>query len=244
MAFSLRFHKNVVLLDKILTVNLENAMEKKITQENFEETYVDSIELERIDKFVCDEMARQIHRYIKAMKGSKTIMLKFEEQLATLTVEQKEKAIARYIDLNRKVLSGLDFKVVLARAMANYCDTFAYLIELVNNKRKMVFYLNRIREKYEQYHEVFEEDGRFGIKDHQGNILIPAHYDFLRTPYVYVDDLRTLPVIAQRDGKMGLILPDGKETVVADFIYDDISLRDEPPYFEAWKGDEATLIEA
>ena len=219
-------------------------MEKKITQENFEETYVDSIELERIDKFVCDEMARQIHRYIKAMKGSKTIMLKFEEQLATLNVEEKEKAIARYIDLNRKVLSGLDFKVVLARAMANYCDTFAYLIELVNNKRKMVFYLNRIREKYEQYHEVFEEDGRFGIKDHQGNILIPAHYDFLRTLYVYVDDLRTLPVIAQRDGKMGLILPDGKETVVAEFIYDDISLRDEPPYFEAWKGDEATLIEA
>lgn len=219
-------------------------MEKKITQENFEETYVDSIELERIDKFVCDEMARQIHRYIKAMKGSKTIMLKFEEQLATLTVEEKEKAIARYIDLNRKVLSGLDFKVVLARAMANYSDTFAYLIELVNNKRKMVFYLNRIREKYEQYHEVFEEDGRFGIKDHQGNILIPAHYDFLRTPYVYVDDLRTLPVIAQRDGKMGLILPDGKETVVAEFIYDDISLRDEPPYFEAWKGSEATLIEA
>ena len=200
--------------------------------------------MERIDKFVCDEMARQIHRYIKAMKGSKTIMLKFEEQLATLTVEEKEEAIARYIDLNRKVLSGLDFKVVLARAMANYCDTFAYLVELVNNKRKMVFYLNRIRDKYEQYHEVFEENGHFGIKDHKGNVLIPAHYDFLRTPYVYVDDLRTLPVIAQRDGKMGLILPDGKETVVADFIYDDISLRDEPPYFEAWKGDEATLIEA
>ena len=219
-------------------------MEKKITQENFEDTYVDSIEMERIDKFVCDEMARQIHRYIKAMKGSKTIMLKFEEQLATLTIPEKEKAIARYIDLNRKVLSGLDFKIVLARAMANYSDTFSYLVELVNNKRKMVFYLNRIRDKYEQYHDVYEEDGKFGIKDHQGNVLIPAHYDFLRTPYVYVDDLRTLPVIAQRDGKMGLILPDGKETVVAPFVYDDISLRDEPPYFEAWKVGEATLIEA
>ena len=226
------------------TKNQDIAMEKKITQENFEDTYVDSIELERIDKFVCDEMARQIHRYIKAMKGSKAIMLKFEEQLATLFIPEKEKAIARYIDLNRKVLSGLDFKIVLARAMANYCDTFAYLIELVNNKRKMVFYLNRIREKYEQYHEVFEDNGKFGIKDHQGNMLIPAHYDFLRTPYVYVDDLRTLPVIAQRDGKMGLILPDGKETVVADFVYDDISLRDEPPYFEAWNNGEATLIEA
>ena len=218
-------------------------MEKKITQENFEDTYVDSIELERIDKFVCDEMARQIHRYIKAMKGSKAIMLKFEEQLATLTVPEKEKAIARYIDLNRKVISGLDFKVVLARAMANYSDTFAYLVELVNNKRKMVFYLNRIREKYEQYHEVYEENGKFGIKDHQGNVLVPAHYDFLRTPYVYVDALRSLPVIAQRDGKMGLVMPDGKETVVLDFIYDDIELRDEPPYFEAYAGEEKTLFD-
>lgn len=217
-------------------------MEKTITQENFESTYTDEIEVARIDKFVCDEMARQIHRYIKAMKGSKAIMLKFEEQLATLSIPEKEKAIARYIDLNRKVLSGLDFKIVLARAMANYSDTFSYLIELVNNKRKMVFYLNRIREKYEQYHEVFEQDGHFGIKDHQGNVLIPARYDFLRTPYVYVDDLRTLPVIAQRDGKMGLILPDGHETVVADFLYDDISLRDEPPYFEAWKDGKATLM--
>ena len=218
-------------------------MEKKITQENFEDTYVDSIELERIDKFVCDEMARQIHRYIKAMKGSKAIMLKFEEQLATLTVPEKEKAIARYIDLNRKVISGLDFKVVLARAMANYSDTFAYLVELVNNKRKMVFYLNRIREKYEQYHEVYEENGKFGIKDHQGNVLVPAHYDFLRTPYVYVDDLRSLPVIAQRDGKMGLVMPDGKETVVLDFIYDDIELRDEPPYFEAYAGEGRKLFD-
>ena len=219
-------------------------MDKKITQENFEDTYVDSIEMERIDKFVCDEMARQIHRYIKAMKGSKTIMLKFEEQLATLTIPEKEKAIARYIDLNRKVLSGLDFKIVLARAMANYSDTFSYLVELVNNKRKMVFYLNRIREKYEQYHEVFEQDGRFGIKNHHGKVLLSAAYDFLRTPYVYVDDLRTLPVIAQKDGKMGLVLPDGHDTVVAEFVYDDIALRDEPPYFEATKGGQYGVIDA
>ena len=236
------FHENVVLLANKNTKNQDNAMEKKITQENFEDTYVDSIEQERIDKFVCDEMARQIHRYIKAMKGSKAIMLKFEEQLATMTVAEKEKAIARYIDLNRKVLSGLDFKIVLARAMANYSDTFAYLVELVNNKRKMVFYLNRIRDKYEQYHEVFEQDGRFGIKDHQGNVLISASYDFLRTPYVYVDDLRMMPVIAQKDGKMGLVMPDGHDTIVAGFEYDDISLRDEPPYFEAWRAGESGLL--
>ena len=80
-------------------------MTKIITQENFNDLYIDPIEQERIDKFVCDEMARQIHRYIKAMHGSKAMMLKFEDNLSALTVEQKEEAIAYYIDFNRKVLS-------------------------------------------------------------------------------------------------------------------------------------------
>jgi hypothetical protein len=67
-------------------------------------------------------------------------------------------------------------------------------------------------------------------------VLVHPSYDFLRTPYVYVDDLCMMPIIAERDGKMGLILPDRKDTVVADFIYKDISLRDEYPYFEARLG--------
>ena len=33
---------------------------EKITQDNLTEKYVDSIELRQIDKFVCDEMSRQI----------------------------------------------------------------------------------------------------------------------------------------------------------------------------------------
>ena len=211
------------------------ASEKKITQENFEAVYEDAIEVERIDKFVCDEMARQIHRYIKAMKGSKQIMLRFEESIAGMSVAEKEEVIAKYIDLNRKAVSGLDFKIVLARAMANYCDTFSYLVHLVNDKRKMVFYLNRIKDKYLQYHDVYEENGRFGMKDCKGRVLLHPLYDFLRTCYVYVDDLKSLPVIAQKDGKMGLVMPDGLDTVVAPFEYDDISLRDEYPYFEATK---------
>ena len=52
-----------------------------------------------------------------------------------------------------------------------------------------------------------------------------------------------MPVIAQRDGKMGLVLPDGNDTVVADFIYDDISLRDEYPYFEATKDGETVILD-
>lgn len=209
---------------------------KQITLENFDTEWTDPIEERQIDKFVCDEMGRQIHRYIKAMHGSKQMMLRFEEQLSTLTIPQREEAIARYIDLNRKAISGLDFKIVLARAMANYCDTFNYLLKLVNDKRRMVYYLNRIKEKYIQFHEVFEQDGKFGIKDHQGRVLLSPSYDFLRTCYVYVDDLKQMPIIAQKNGKMGLVMPDYRDTIVADFLYDDISLRDEYPYFEATKG--------
>ena len=220
------------------------ASEKKITQENFEAVYEDAIEVERIDKFVCDEMARQIHRYIKAMSGSKQIMLKFEESMAGMSVEEKEVVIARYIDLNRKAISGLDLKIVLARAMANYCDTFAYLIRLVNDKRKMAFYIDRMKRKYLQFHEVYESDGHFGMKDSHGRVLLSPVYDFLRTCYVYVDDLKSLPVIAQKDGKMGLVMPDGHDTVVADFVYDDISLRDESPYFEAVRDGQTGVIGA
>lgn len=213
-----------------------------ITQENFNAEYVDPIERKQIDKFVCDEMSRQIHRYIKGMSGTKEAMIRFEERLKGLTIEEKEHALARYIDLNRKATRGLDLRIVLARAIANYCDTYSYYRQMLSNARHIVFYLQRIRSKYFKYHEVFEENGKFGIRDHHGKVLISPSYDFLRTPYVYVDDLMTVPVIAQKNGKMGLVLPDYKDTVVVPFEYDDISLRDEVPYFEARRGKTKVLL--
>ncbi len=208
------------------------------------DNYIDPIELSEMDKFVCMEMGRQIHRYIKAMRGSVNMMYRFEDQLKTLSIPEREEAIARYIDLNRKVVSGLDFRMIVARAMANYCDSYDYLDSMLHNERKFESYMKRVYKKYIQFHEVFEENGKFGIRDHKGRILVHPLYDFLRTSYVYVDDLRTMPVIAQRDGRMGLILPDGKDTVEAPFIYDDISLRDEPPYFEAIKDGKTILLNA
>ena len=69
------------------------------TPESLIKDYADPIEQQEIDKFVCSEMGRQIHRYIKGMSGTKQAMLKFEERLASLSVPEKEKAIAKYIDL-------------------------------------------------------------------------------------------------------------------------------------------------
>ena len=208
------------------------------------DNYIDPIELSEMDKFVCMEMGRQIHRYIKAMRGSVNMMYRFEDQLKTLSIPEREEAIARYIDLNRKVVSGLDVRMIVARAMANYCDSYDSLDSMLHNERKFESYMKRVYKKYIQFHEVFEENGKFGIRDHKGRILVHPLYDFLRTSYVYVDDLRTMPVIAQRDGRMGLVLPDGKDTVEVPFIYDDISLRDEPPYFEAIKDGKTILLNA
>ncbi len=208
---------------------------KKIKQEDFEDRYSDPIERQQIDKFVCDEMNRQVHRYIKGMCGTKQAMDRFVERLNSLKgVEEKRQAIARYFDFNRKAFEGLDFRMVLARAIANYCDNFDYYIRFLENKRKVIFYLQRIKSNYIQYHEMFEQNGKFGLKDHAGNILVPPEYEFLRTCYVYIDDFDLMPVIAQKNKKMGLVLPDGKNTIVADFAYDDIELKDEYPYFEVF----------
>lgn len=215
----------------------------KITEDNFDAQYLDSIEIERIDKFVCDEMDRQIHRYIKAMHGSKQVMDLFVSRLKGMDLASKEQAIAHYIDFNRKAVSGLDLKIVLIRAFANYCDTATFFETLYRNQEKFNFYINRIREKYLSFHEVFEKDGKFGIKDAKGRILVHPRYEFLRRVFAYIDDLSPIPIIAQKEGKFGLILPDGNDTVVADFIYDDIALRDEAPFFEVTMGSDTHCLD-
>lgn len=200
----------------------------------------DEIEIRQIDKFFANEMGRQIHRYIKA-RGSLSMLNKIEKVIETLTVPKREKAMARYIDRNRKVIEGLDWRMLVARAMANYCDTFSYFTKMVADEDTMNFYVDRMKEKYVRLHEVYEENGKYGLKDWDGTVTLPAEYDFLRTPFVYVDDLLSMPVIAEKGGKMGLVMPDGKGTVVLPFEYDDISLRDEEPWFELTKDGETTL---
>lgn len=197
--------------------------------------------MQRVDKFFCAEMGRQVHRYIKAMHGSLTMLEKLEARLQQLDIPTREAALALYIDLNRRVVKDMDWNMLVARSMANFCDSYPYFISMVQDEETMRFYVERMKQKYLRFHEVYEEQGKYGIKDHEGRVLVPARYDFLRTPYVYVDDLTTLPIIAEKDGRMGLVLPDGRDTVVVPFEYDDISLRDEEPWFELTKEGRVTL---
>lgn len=104
---------------------------KNITPDNFDKLYSDPVEQQQIDLFVCREMVRQVNRYIKAMSGSREGTERFSAKLSQLDLHQKEKAIAGYIDLNRKIVDGLDWKIILARALANYSETFPYLMALI-----------------------------------------------------------------------------------------------------------------
>lgn len=61
----------------------------------------DEIEITQIDKFFCNEMGRQIHRYIKA-HGSMTMLESVEQRLDILPVPEREHIMSRYIDRNRK----------------------------------------------------------------------------------------------------------------------------------------------
>lgn len=200
----------------------------------------DEIEIQQIDKFFAGEMGRQIHRYIKA-RGSMSMLEKVEKQVEKLSIPKREKAMARYIDRNRKVITNLDWEMLVARSMANYCDSFKYFNSMIADKDTLQFYVERMKDKYIRLHEVYEENGKYGLKDWDGTVTLPAEYDFLRTPFVYVDDLLSMPVIAEKDGKMGLVMPDGVGTIVLPFEYDDISLRDEDPYFELTKDGKTTL---
>ncbi|MBA7488083.1 MAG: hypothetical protein HG422_03495 [Prevotella sp.] len=199
----------------------------------------DEIELREVDKFFCNEMKRQIHRYIKA-HGSMLLMQKFEESLAQLSVADQEEAVARYIDRNRRAVTEMDWRMLIARAMANYCDSYSYFLDMVGDEETMNFYVSRMKGKYLRFHSVTEKDGKYGLSDYKGREILSPCYDFIRTPYCFVDDMLLLPVIAEKGGKMGLVLPDGHDTVVVPFEYDDISLRDEEPWFELTQGNKVT----
>lgn len=200
----------------------------------------DEIEITQIEKFFCNEMGRQIHRYIKA-HGSMSMLESVEKRLDVLPVPQREHVMTRYIDRNRHLVENMDWRMLVARSMANFCDSYDYFEKMVADKDTMAFYVDRFKSIYLRFHKIVEKDGKYGMVEYDGRVLLHPQYDFLRTPYVYVDDLLSMPVIAEKDGKMGLVMPDGKDTVVLPFEYDDISLRDEAPWFELTKDKKTTL---
>lgn len=77
-------------------------------------------------------------------------------------------------------------------------------------------------EPQSNYSEVFiGENGKKGAKLQNGQVVVPALYDEIAYTYggIFTD---SHPYVAAKDGKFGLVNPDGKGTELTPFVYDDI----------------------
>lgn len=83
--------------------------------------------------------------------------------------------------------------------------------------------MNNIKNE-KKFTEVFVgENGKKGVKNFDGSIIVPANYDDIA--YTYGRRVpKDYPYVAIRDGKMGLVVPDGKGTELTAFVYDYIGM--------------------
>ena len=84
--------------------------------------------------------------------------------------------------------------------------------------------LNTLLKQYDWRDELFREDGLVGLRNVNGDILVPCgNYDFIHGCN-YGDN--TTLAIASRNSLYGLIRRDGKGSVVIPFKYIDIERLD------------------
>ena len=79
-------------------------------------------------------------------------------------------------------------------------------------------------QEYDVFTQVYSENGKLGVKDAIGEVLVPAIFDEIA--YTYSDSCRGFAVPVIKDGKMALVAPDGKGTMLTEAIYDQIRFCD------------------
>lgn len=101
----------------------------------------------------------------------------------------------------------------------------------------------KLNEKYAEYKNnynwhsiIFEgENGKKGMMDVKGNVLIPAKYDDFQYTFVLGYHMYMVPAVL--DGKIGFVLTDGSGTEVTDFVYDSVHNLEFSSYFLFRKDD-------
>ena len=79
-------------------------------------------------------------------------------------------------------------------------------------------------EEYDIFTQVFSENGKTGMKDAAGEVLVPAVYDEIGC--TFADFCRGYAVPVMKGGKMALACPDGKGTLLTEAVYDHIIFDD------------------
>lgn len=89
---------------------------------------------------------------------------------------------------------------------------------------------------YDWYDEKFEENGKKGLKNVKGEIVVPAIYDNFGMPGLYYMNTSCVP--AQLDGKMALVKRDGKGLPATEFSYQYIEPIPYSMFYAVWQADD------
>jgi hypothetical protein len=105
----------------------------------------------------------------------------------------------------------------------NLYREYEMLISLNNQKL-------HIMESYDWSDQEFVANGKSGLMDCFGEVLIPAGYDetWFRSNYFVT---REKPIACRRGDKWGMVLPDGRGTQITEFLYDNVFLAE---YYSFW----------
>ena len=116
-------------------------------------------------------------------------------------------------------------EAVFSRLLDN--DYFGELVEANADYEE----LQSLIEEYDYYDQTFEVDGKVGLKDVKGNILVPALYkDFPERYCSLFMRKRPMPVMGDND-KYALVSTDGTNTVLTPFEYDAIYHKECTSYY-------------
>ena len=83
---------------------------------------------------------------------------------------------------------------------------------------EVVAQLEAYHDSYDWFDYTFEEDGKIGLKDITGRVLIPPLYDSIDETYEYFDNYPFTPIT--QNGKCGLVKRYSSGEPVTDIIYD------------------------
>lgn len=94
--------------------------------------------------------------------------------------------------------------------------------------------LNSIMGSYNWFTQLFVEDGKKGMKNAVGDVIIPAKYEEIGYTFSQVGGYFG-PVPAKKEGKFGLVSTEGDAQEITPFVYDWLDRMDWVPIFLFWK---------
>lgn len=123
-----------------------------------------------------------------------------------------------YINKNNHIMEDNKLKP-MSQAKKDECRALIDSI-MATGDCESIESLLKVESEYDTFQKVFEENGMKGVKDFDGNVVVPAIFDEIAETYSASCSGNLIPVI--KEGHVGLVAPDSTGKVIVGFEYDSI----------------------